>query len=219
MSRTRSAHPRAAHRALFSALFGLAIAIPVTAVAQSDSRGVASGVTGRVTDASGVPVSGAAVRIPVLARVATTHSAGDFRLDGLAPGRHTLAVRAPRFAPAESSVTIVAGAVTRVDIRLQPVGAVRLRQVLVRERAAPGSVGTARDVNGPLVLAGAKSDVVQVAQMDANLAEKTARQVFARVPGIFVYDMDGAGNQMNVSTRGLDPHRSWSSTSGKTVCS
>ena len=209
MSRTRSAHPRAAHRALFSALFGLAIAIPVTAVAQSDSRGVAGGVTGRVTDASGVPVSGAAVRIPVVARVATTDSAGDFRLDGLAPGRHTLAVRAPRFAPAESSVTIVAGAVTRVDIRLQPVGAVRLRQVLVRERAAPGSVGTARDVNGPLVLAGAKSDVVQVAQMDANLAEKTARQVFARVPGIFVYDMDGAGNQMNVSTRGLDPHRSW----------
>ena len=24
-----------------------------------------------------------------------------------------------------------------------------------------------------------------------------------------MYDMDGSGNQMNISTRGLDPHRGW----------
>lgn len=29
------------------------------------------------------------------------------------------------------------------------------------------------------------------------------------MPGIFVYDMDGAGNQVNISARGLDPHRGW----------
>jgi Fe(3+) dicitrate transport protein len=29
------------------------------------------------------------------------------------------------------------------------------------------------------------------------------------VPGVFVYDMDGAGNQVNIATRGLDPHRGW----------
>ena len=33
--------------------------------------------------------------------------------------------------------------------------------------------------------------------------------MFAKVPGVFVYDMDGSGNQLNISTRGLDPHRSW----------
>ncbi|MFM1898384.1 MAG: hypothetical protein RL577_624 [Bacteroidota bacterium] len=43
----------------------------------------------------------------------------------------------------------------------------------------------------------------------ANLSEKTARQLFAQVPGVFVYDMDGSGNQINLSTRGLDAHRSW----------
>ncbi|MFM7431688.1 MAG: TonB-dependent receptor plug domain-containing protein [Flammeovirgaceae bacterium] len=26
---------------------------------------------------------------------------------------------------------------------------------------------------------------------------------------MFVYDMDGSGNQINISTRGLDPHRGW----------
>src|SRR5690606_33789123 len=40
-------------------------------------------------------------------------------------------------------------------------------------------------------------------------SEKTPRQIFSRVPGVFVYDMDGSGNQVNISTRGLDPHRGW----------
>lgn len=45
--------------------------------------------------------------------------------------------------------------------------------------------------------------------LNANVTEKTGRQIFAKVPGVFVYDMDGSGNQVNISTRGLDPHRSW----------
>jgi Fe(3+) dicitrate transport protein len=65
------------------------------------------------------------------------------------------------------------------------------------------------EVHKTYVLAGKKTEVIQVAGLNANLAEKTGRQVFARVPGVFVYDMDGSGNQVNISTRGLDPHRSW----------
>jgi Fe(3+) dicitrate transport protein len=56
---------------------------------------------------------------------------------------------------------------------------------------------------------GKKSEVINLQNLDANIAEKTPRQIFAKVPGVFVYDMDGTGNQTNISTRGLDPHRGW----------
>lgn len=56
---------------------------------------------------------------------------------------------------------------------------------------------------------GKKSEVVTLSATNANIAIKTGRQLFAKVPGVFVYDMDGSGNQLNISTRGLDPHRSW----------
>ena len=56
---------------------------------------------------------------------------------------------------------------------------------------------------------GKKTEVITLSSVNANIAIKTARQLFAKVPGVFVYDMDGSGNQMNISTRGLDPHRSW----------
>ncbi len=63
--------------------------------------------------------------------------------------------------------------------------------------------------DGTYLWSGKKSEVVQLQNLDANVAEKTPRQIFAKIPGVFVYDMDGAGNQTNISTRGLDPHRGW----------
>ncbi|MEZ4901133.1 MAG: TonB-dependent receptor plug domain-containing protein [Spirosomataceae bacterium] len=65
------------------------------------------------------------------------------------------------------------------------------------------------DINGTYLTAGKKNEVIQLSGINANVAERNPRQIFAKIPGIFVYDMDGSGNQINVSTRGLDPHRSW----------
>jgi len=56
---------------------------------------------------------------------------------------------------------------------------------------------------------GKKSEVINLQSADVNLTERTPRQIFAKIPGVFVYDMDGTGNQTNISTRGLDAHRGW----------
>ena len=64
-------------------------------------------------------------------------------------------------------------------------------------------------VSGTMIVSGRKNEVVQLSSLNASMPEKIGRQVFAKVPGTFVYDMDGSGNQINISTRGLDPHRSW----------
>ena len=64
-------------------------------------------------------------------------------------------------------------------------------------------------VEGTRIWSGKKTDVISLDNLNANIAEKTPRQIFAKIPGVFVYDMDGSGNQINISTRGLDPHRGW----------
>jgi Fe(3+) dicitrate transport protein len=64
-------------------------------------------------------------------------------------------------------------------------------------------------LHGTYLVAGIKNQVLNIADLNANLTEKAGRQIFAKVPGVFVYDMDGSGNQVNIATRGLDPHRSW----------
>ncbi|MBK7233290.1 MAG: TonB-dependent receptor [Saprospiraceae bacterium] len=65
------------------------------------------------------------------------------------------------------------------------------------------------DIHNSYLVSGKKNEVIQVKDLPFNQAEKTGRQLFAKIPGAFIYDMDGSGNQVNVSTRGLDPHRGW----------
>lgn len=64
-------------------------------------------------------------------------------------------------------------------------------------------------VQGTFIFSGKKTEVINFSHIPADLTNKTGRQVFAKIPGLFVYDMDGSGNQINISTRGLDPHRGW----------
>lgn len=56
---------------------------------------------------------------------------------------------------------------------------------------------------------GKKSESIFLMNTPADISNKTGRQLFSKVAGIFVYDMDGSGNQLNISGRGLDPHRGW----------
>src|SRR4029078_3471798 len=54
-----------------------------------------------------------------------------------------------------------------------------------------------------------KTESVTLDKLDVNRVDNNPRQLFSKVPGVFVYEDDGSGNQMNVAFRGLDPHRSW----------
>ena len=69
--------------------------------------------------------------------------------------------------------------------------------------------GKMPDIQGTYIFSGKKTEVISLQEANANIVEKTPRQIFAKIPGVFVYDMDGTGNQTNISTRGLDPHRGW----------
>lgn len=88
-----------------------------------------------------------------------------------------------------------------------PVDSLKLREVSVT--AQRQTIDRLPQVQGTYLWSGKKNEVINLENTDANIAEKTPRQLFAKVPGVFVYDMDGSGNQVNISTRGLDPHRGW----------
>ncbi|WP_449435903.1 hypothetical protein [Pedobacter steynii] len=47
--------------------------------------------------------------------------------------------------------------------------------------------------------------MIELTNKDLGLAEKYGRQIFSKIPGIFVYDMDGTGIGLNVSNA-FDKH-------------
>ncbi len=84
----------------------------------------------------------------------------------------------------------------------------QLKEVIIKGWQR-NDIGNMPDVQNSIITIGKKSEVISLAGTNANISIKTGRQLFSKVPGVFVYDMDGSGNQINIATRGLDAHRSW----------
>jgi Fe(3+) dicitrate transport protein len=79
-----------------------------------------------------------------------------------------------------------------------------LDSVLIRSTVQPHLP----EVQGVYIFSGKKTNDIVPDASGANLAGNVSRMVFARIPGVNVWEMDGAGTQVNIGTRGTDTHRS-----------
>lgn len=64
------------------------------------------------------------------------------------------------------------------------------------------------DADGVNIYAGKKTNLIDVERSNANLSQGIIREIFAKIPGLTTWDMDGAGTQINIGSRGTDSHRS-----------
>lgn len=65
------------------------------------------------------------------------------------------------------------------------------------------------DVEGTNIYSGKKSEVIKLDKTNANLALGNTRQVYAKVPGITIWENEGSGIQPGIGARGLSPNRNW----------
>ena len=108
------------------------------------------------------------------------------------------------------TVSIFLGVRLGLNAQIATDSAKILNQVIIKEyKQQSTEIQHLAEVHGTYIISGKKNEVITITDLNTNLAEKNSRQIFAKVPGVFVYDMDGSGNQVNIATRGLDPHRSW----------
>jgi Fe(3+) dicitrate transport protein len=87
--------------------------------------------------------------------------------------------------------------------------AIILNQIEVMEDRSTTGITKLLDLKDNVIYAGKKNEVIQLSNSHADLSTNNARQVFAKVPGISVWENDGSGIQMGVASRGLSPNRSW----------
>ncbi len=84
-----------------------------------------------------------------------------------------------------------------------------LEEVIMKKKLHLNGLGRMEAIRGTAIFEGKKNDVLVMKNIDANMATNNARQVFAKVAGTNVWENDGSGIQLNVSSRGLSPNRSW----------
>ncbi len=185
-------------------LFVTSLLLSTMMCAQSSAK-----ISGYITDKTGKSISGVSVSVEYTSISTQSDKAGYYQLPEAPVGKQRVYFSFSGYESNTKQLTVVDGEEYELNIVLEEnyflLGEVTVRSVLSR----PGAVWRLPDFHQTYITAGKKNEVVQVDGMNANITEKTGRQVFSKVPGTFVYDMDGSGNQINIATRGLDPHRSW----------
>ncbi|NNE54944.1 MAG: TonB-dependent receptor plug domain-containing protein, partial [Flavobacteriales bacterium] len=93
-----------------------------------------------------------------------------------------------------------------LHISLKPL-ALHLSEATIAAAAAKFDMERLAAVEETAIYSGMKNEVLSPKLMQANLATNNTRQVYAKVPGINVWENDGAGLQLGIGARGLNPNR------------
>lgn len=133
-----------------------------------------------------------------------TDAKGYFQLDNLEEGIHTIIFYNDDYAWYEKGFVIKNDKIVTVSVEKSN----QLSEVVVQaKRRAIFDLKRAKDFEGTTIYAGKKNEVVLASQMVGNKSNSNARQLFAQVVGLNIYESINSGLQLSIGGRGLDPNR------------
>lgn len=153
------------------------------------------------------PLLGATIVLEEIQDVEISDEKGIYRFENLSPGNYHLFVQAIGYNNFRKEIEIKENP-QELNIQLDSLE-LTLDAVEVKSNNGATSYGLRqlRNVEGFAIYAGKKSEVIDLGQTVANLATNNARQIFKGVAGLNIWENDGAGLQLSIGARGLDPNR------------
>ena len=162
-------------------------------------------IEGTVRDGTDA-IPGSVVRLYPADAVEISNDNGFFRFGKLAPGAYRLEVSSLGYQSRVDTLTIT-NAGLKLDIVLEQAGGRLINEVTVVGENADVS-GKLSDVLGTSIYASKKTELINVKNLNANLATNNSRQIYARIPGLNIWEYDRGGLQLGIGGRGLSPNRS-----------
>lgn len=131
---------------------------------------------------------------------------GFFRFANLKPGTYTLIIATIGYKNYSTTIS-VKNKNLALDINLEDGNAHQLKELVVQNKNDMAA-GKLNDVSGTSIYAGKKTEVIYLKNINANLATNNTRQIYARIPGLNIWEYDRGGLQLGIGGRGLSPNRS-----------
>ncbi|MBI1223932.1 MAG: TonB-dependent receptor plug domain-containing protein [Bacteroidetes bacterium] len=164
-------------------------------------------INGHVATKLGEAIPNASILIMPLEKGTISDEKGNFSIENIPLGKYKLSIQHVSYELFEENINLKnIGTYTRSFVLNDKVFLLEISEVTGKRQT---EITTLPKIQGTEIYAGKKTEVINLQNSDANLAENSPRQIFAKVPGVTVWEMDGTGNQVGISTRGLNPHRTW----------
>ncbi|WP_221409056.1 TonB-dependent receptor [Reichenbachiella versicolor] len=151
------------------------------------------------------PISDAQIFVQEISGIYTTDSKGRFEINNLKDGFYTLTIFAFQYETLKERITID----TDVSLSFQLEQLVtELSEVVINQKKEEVfKLKRLNPVEGTAIYAGKKTEVVLLDNMIGNMAINNARQVYAQIAGLNIYESNDGGLQLSIGGRGLDPNR------------
>jgi Fe(3+) dicitrate transport protein len=137
-------------------------------------------------------------------KTALSDNEGNFKFDDLEAGQRTFVFLIDNYSYDEKVVDLQAD--TNLTFKLKQ--SINLSEVVVQAKKRElFELRRLNDVEELQINAGKKTEVVLVGQMIGNASTSNARQIYAQVAGLNIYESTNCGLQLSIGGRGLDPNR------------
>ncbi len=163
-------------------------------------------IKGQVSDNQGRPMFSVIVHVDGIEDSYKTDEKGKYSIRGLAPGPKKLTFFQAGYSKQEFTIDPKNG-VHRLNVTLAPLSKDLAGVTISEDSGDDFTMTPLRAVEGTAIYASKKTEVIQLKDVTANLASNRARQVFAQVAGLNIWESDCAGIQIGVGGRGLSPNR------------
>ncbi|MDN3671087.1 TonB-dependent receptor [Echinicola jeungdonensis] len=164
-------------------------------------------ITGTVSF-SGETLPGANVYLKNTSYQALTDDNGHYTLQGIPNGHYTVVVFSMGKKTLSKELDLPGSKTSLVlDFEMEDINGELEDITVTGKKENTNGIRRLRTVEGTAIFEAKKNEVIELGDLTANLATNNSRQVYAKVPGLNIYESDGAGLQLDIGARGLDPSR------------
>ncbi|WP_448701957.1 TonB-dependent receptor domain-containing protein [Mucilaginibacter sp. AW1-3] len=162
-------------------------------------------ISGSVKNVNGNGLAGATVVVNNTRYSMACDTAGNFILKDVQPGNYTITISAIGYKETNRSVKVTSDVVMHIILASADR---QLKDVTIQAGSGNGfGITRLRSVEGTAINAGKKSEVIVLDDIVANKGANTTRQIYGKISGLNIWENDGAGIQLGIGGRGLNPNR------------
>ncbi|MGF1564729.1 MAG: TonB-dependent receptor domain-containing protein [Flavobacteriales bacterium] len=164
-------------------------------------------LSGRLQLPYATPVEFTLVVVPELQRSAEVGTDGRFTFNEIPYGTYTLQLKSMRFFAEDRSISVQSPTV-KLALPVQLTTTVELGQAEVAtELEAQFGIAYIERFREFTLYEAKKHEVILLPNLTANTATNNPRQIFGGITGLNIWESDGAGLQLGIGGRGLNPNR------------
>lgn len=162
-------------------------------------------ITGQVYDEMGRQKGDVEIFCQANSQRVSTNNSGTFTLSVAKKGTYKLIIFSFGYEVLEEVVEVNND--VALELTLKKLSQNLSEVMILEQKEKVFNLKRLNPVEGTAIYAGKKSEVILLDQMVGNKASNNARQVYAQVVGLNIYENSDAGLQLSIGGRGLDPNR------------